>query len=236
MAFTGFPSGARTFLADLAEHNDRAWFAENRERYDRDLIGPERDFVDAVGVAFADIDPRVHADSAVNRSIFRINRDTRFSHDKSPYKTYADLWFWIGADRKTAPAGYFVRLIPDAVWIGGGVHSLTPEQLARLRAAVADGLRGPRLEGVLDDLKREGYLIGDQTLKRVPAGYSAQHPRAELLRYTNVNAIVEVSPPPAELESMEFVDWCMRRFTQTRPLVDWLAEEIGGENPPDLAI
>ncbi len=86
-----------------------------------------------------------------------------------------------------------------------------------------------RLERALDDLRREGYLIGDQTLKRVPAGYSAQHPRAELLRYTNVNAIAEVSPPPAELESAAFVDWCMERFTQAKPLVDWLAEEIGGD-------
>ncbi len=92
------------------------------------------------------------------------------------------------------------------------------------------------LNALLDDLRHEGYRVGDQTLKRVPAGYSAQHPRAELLRFTNVNAIAEVSPPPAELESAAFVDWCMQRFTQTKPLVDWLAEQLGGENPPDIAI
>ena len=120
-----------------------------------------------------------------------------------------------------------MRLIPDAVWIGGGVHSLTPEQLTRLRAAVADGLHGPWLEQILSDLKSEGYLVGDQTLKRVPAGYPPQHPRAELLRYTNVNAIAEVSPPPAELESAAFVDWCMQHFARTKPLVDWLAEQVG---------
>jgi uncharacterized protein (TIGR02453 family) len=227
MTFSGFPSGALTFLAELAENNDRAWFAENRARYERDLLGPEREFVDAVGSAFAAIDLRVNADPAVNRSIFRINRDTRFSKDKSPYKTYADMWFWIGNDRKTAPAGYFVRLIPEAVWIGGGVHSLTPEQLVRLRNQVADGLHGPWLEQILADLSSEGYSIGDQTLKRVPAGFSAQHPRAELLRYTTVNAMAKISPPPAELETAAFVDWCMQHFTRTKPLVDWLAEEVG---------
>jgi uncharacterized protein (TIGR02453 family) len=236
MAFNGFPRGARTFLAELAENNDRAWFAENRERYERDLLGPQREFVDAVGTAFAAVDQRVNADSAVNRSIFRINRDTRFSKDKSPYKTYADVWFWIGSDRKTAPAGYFMRLIPEAVWIGGGVHSLTPEQITRYRVAVADGLHGPWLEQILVDLEQDGYTVGDQTLKRVPAGYSPQHPRAELLRYTTVNAMVQVSPPPPELESSAFVGWCMQHFMRTKPLVDWLAQQLTGENPPDMRL
>ena len=83
----------------------------------------------------------MHADSAVNKSIFRINRDTRFSKDKSPYKTYADMWFWIGDDRKGS-AGYFIRLVPDAVWVGGGAHWLSDPQLARYRAAVVDDTFG----------------------------------------------------------------------------------------------
>jgi uncharacterized protein (TIGR02453 family) len=236
MAFTGFSRATGAFLADLADNNDRLWFAENRERYDRDLLGPERAFVDAVGSAFAGIDQRVHADPAVNRSIFRINRDTRFSRDKSPYKTYADLWFWIGDDRKTAPAGYFVRIVSGAVWVGGGVHKLTDEQIRRYRIAVSDGLHGAWLEQILADLGAAGYEIGDATLKRVPSGFSAQQPRADLLRYTSVHAIVEESPPPAEFESEEFVDWCMERFAQTKPLVDWLAENLSGTDPPDMRL
>jgi uncharacterized protein (TIGR02453 family) len=236
MGFSGFPKGAQAFLADLAENNDRIWFADNRERYERDLLGPEREFVDAIGTAFAAIDERVHADSGANRSIFRINRDTRFSKDKSPYKTHADLWFWIGDDRKTSPAGYFVRLIPDAVWIGGGVHTLTDKQLTRYRVAVADGVQGPRLEHILADLEGAGFDVGEQTLKRAPAGYSPQHPRIELLRYTSIHAMDKVSPSPPQIESEAFVGWCMERFAHTKPLVDWLASQLSGENPPDLRL
>lgn len=233
--FEGFPSGAQQFLLQLAQNNDRAWFAENRERYERDLLGPERDFVDAIGSAFVQLDQRVNAVPAVDRSIFRINRDTRFGPDKSPYKTYSDLWFWTGTDRKFG-AGYFLRIVPDEIWIGGGQHRMTPEQLTRYRNAVVDGVRGRWLESVLGDLASAGYEVGEATLKRVPRGFSAQTARADLLRFTAVHAIMKVSPPPAEMQSAAFVDWCMERFLVVKPLVDWLAEETAGLYPPDMRL
>jgi len=158
MPFSGFSADSLQFLGELADHNDRVWFAENRERYERELLGRERDFVDAVGASFAALDQRVQAVPAVDRSIFRINRDTRFSRDKSPYKTYADLWFWVGDDRKSAP-GYFLRLVPGSVMIGGGAHQMTPGQIAQFRLAVDDAMHGPWLERVLEDLQAEGFEI-----------------------------------------------------------------------------
>ena len=226
MEFAGFGPGTTAFLADLATHQDRIWFAENRARYDRELLDKQRAFVDAVGAAFASVDSRVQAVPAVDRSIFRIFRDTRFSRDKSPYKTYADVWFWIGADRKTAP-GYFLRIVPGGVWAGGGAHSLTPEQLARLRSAIVAPASGAALEHVLGELGSRGYEVGEATLARVPAGFSADSPRAELLRYTVMHAIKKVSPPPPEFDSEAFVGWSMERFAAVRPLVDWLVETLG---------
>ena len=234
MAFTGFGPGALGFLGDLAEHNDRAWFAENRDRYERDLLGPQRDFVDAIGAAFAARDERVQAVPAIDRSIYRINRDIRFSRDKSPYKTYADVWFWVGSDRKFSP-GYFVRMVPGSVMIGGGAHQMTDEQLRCYRVAVVDGLHGQWLEHIVDDLSAEGFRVGEATLKRVPSGFPAQHPRADLLKFTMVHAIQEVAPP-AEMAGPEFVDWCMERFSAVKPLVDWLAEQLGGAEAPDMRL
>ena len=231
MAFEGFGPGALGFLADLAEHNDRAWFAENRTRYERDLLGPQREFVDAVGAAFGKTDSRVQAVAAVDRSIYRINRDIRFARDKSPYKTYADLWFWIGPDRKFAP-GYFMRLIPSAVWIGGGMHQLTDGQLRRYRLAVVSPERGPRLGAIVTAARDAGLEVGGAELKRLPAGFTAEGPAAELVRFKWLHAIRKVEPPPVELGSAAFVAWCMERFGEARPLVDWLAETIDGTETP----
>ena len=75
-----------------------------QRRYERVLLDRQRAFVDAVGAAFEGVDPRVQCVPAVNRSIFRINRDTRFSRDKSPYKTYTDLFFWVGETASPLPA------------------------------------------------------------------------------------------------------------------------------------
>ncbi len=227
MGFTGFSESGIGFIGDLARNNDRAWFAENRERYERDLLDPERELVSAIGASFADVDPRVQADPAVNRSIFRINRDTRFSRDKSPYKTHSDLWFWIGEGRKNSP-GYFLRLTAEEVWVGCGAHSLTPEQVARFRSAVDSAASGPQVARILDELVAAGYELGDQTLKRVPSGFSADSPRADLLRYTRLHAIRVVAPPPPEIRSEAFVGWCMAHFVETKPLVDWLVDHVGG--------
>jgi uncharacterized protein (TIGR02453 family) len=224
--FEGFSKGTSAFLADLAAHNDRAWFAENRARYEAELLERQRLFVDAVGGAFAGLDPRVQCVPSVDRSIFRINRDTRFSHDKSPYKTHSDLWFWIGNDRKTAP-GYFMRIHPAGLWVGCGAHRLEPGQLARLRGAIVAPASGGELQALLGSLATDGYEVGEATLKRVPAGFSADAPRAELLRYTVVHAIKKFEPAPVEFESAAFVPWCMGRFERVKPLVDWLVQHVG---------
>jgi len=225
ITFEGFTADTLPFLSDLAAHNDREWFAANRDRYERTLLGPERAFIGALGAEFAAVDPRVRCEPAVNGSIFRINRDTRFSRDKSPYKTHADMWFWLGEDRKQSP-GYFVRLVPDAVWVGGGRHFMTPEVLTALRSAISAEKTGAELAEIVADLQADGYELGDQTLARVPRGFAADHPRADLLRFTVLHAIEQTSPPPPELTSEAFVDWCMERFVRVRPLVEWLAVNL----------
>jgi uncharacterized protein (TIGR02453 family) len=189
------------------------------------LLDRQRAFVFAVGERFAAIDPRVRCERSVDRSIYRINRDTRFSRDKSPYKTYADMWFWIGADRKHS-AGYFVRIMPHAVWVGGGQHFMTDEQLTSFRAAVAEDGRGGELSRLLAEIRDAGYQVGDETRKRMPAGFSADHPRAALLRHTRLHALMRTEPPPKELLKTGFVDWCLERFAPVSGLVDWLASEL----------
>ncbi len=225
MAFKGFASDTTAFLSDLSAHNDRSWFAANRDRYESALLGRQREFVDAVGEAFSAVDSRVRCEPAVDRSIYRINRDTRFSRDKSPYKTYADMWFWVGEDRKQSP-GYFVRIAPDAIWAGGGRHFMTPADLATYRAAVVADKTGSVLADIVSGLEGDGYVLGERTIARAPRGFSADHPRADLLRFTAIHAIDEVSPVPVEFESEAFVSWCFERFLRVRPLVDWLEDVL----------
>ncbi|MEM6991152.1 MAG: DUF2461 family protein, partial [Myxococcota bacterium] len=90
--FDGFPKQTLTFLKGLGANNDKAWFTAHRADYDNYFMEPAKHFVVALGERLAKSSPGIHAEPKVNGSIFRINRDVRFSKDKRPYKDHLDLW------------------------------------------------------------------------------------------------------------------------------------------------
>ena len=119
-----FPLQTQDFLRDLSAHNDREWFDAHRADYQAAYVEPAKAFVAAVAPELERIAPRVCAEPRVLGSIFRINRDTRFSRDKRPYKEHLDLWFWEG-ERRTARSGFYLRVTPELVGIGAGANHLS---------------------------------------------------------------------------------------------------------------
>ena len=117
--FTGFPEETIGFLAGLRDNNSKSWFEAHRSDYDQYWMAVAKDFVVAAGEALLELDPNIEAQPKVNGSIFRINRDTRFSKEKTPYKDHLDFWFWQG-QRKGAVSGYFMRVSPTSIGIGVG--------------------------------------------------------------------------------------------------------------------
>jgi uncharacterized protein (TIGR02453 family) len=209
------------FLADLRANNEREWFQAHRDEYEELLLEPARDFVVALGEELRPTVPEVSADPRVNGSIFRIARDTRFSKDKRPYKDHLDLWLWVG-ERKRGP-GFWFRLTPDELLLGGGMHHFDPPQLERYRTAVADDVRGGALRNEVERLRAAGYEIGGQRYKRAPRGFEAPEDRAELLLHEGVFGWVQLSPPPKEVFSERFPRFCAERYRPLAPLVEWLA-------------
>ena len=182
-AFEGFSADAMEFLADLAAHNERNWFQPRKGDYERLLKRPFEELCAAVGEEFAARDIPLQSDPI--RSPFRIYRDVRFSKDKSPYKTWLAASFpWIGGG--SASAGGYFHLQPGNVYVGGGLWHPDSSWVSRWRAFVDE--RGDELRDALDDpafASTFGSLHGD-ALKRVPPGYPADHPEAELLKLKDV--------------------------------------------------
>lgn len=170
------------FLRELREHNDREWFQRNRSRYERDARDPALRFVAEVGPALNRISRHVVADPRpVGGSLFRINRDVRFSADKSPYKTAVGLSFHHAQGRHGAGPGYYLHLAPGDSFGGGGVYMPDPAALKRIRDAIAGD---PRAWGrVVDDPGfAPAFTPMGEVLKRPPAGYDATHPYIEHLK------------------------------------------------------
>jgi uncharacterized protein (TIGR02453 family) len=222
VAFEGFPAEALVFLADLGRNNDRAWFQEHRDEYDRLLLEPARDFVEAIGERL----PEAQADPRVGRSIMRINRDTRFSKDKRPYKDHLDLWFWQGEGPSRGCPGYWFRLTPGRLILGAGMHSFERDMLERYREAAADERLGGALVEAVERLRAGGFEIGGRHYKRMPAGYDVPPERAELLLHSGLYTGIELEPPPPETATPEFPAFCAARWRTMAPLQDWLVELV----------
>ena len=128
----------------------------------------------------------------VNGSLFRINRDVRFSKDKTPYKPHIDIWFWSGEAKSWDQAGFFFGLGPNRLIVGAGIHKFSKSQAAAYRDAIV-GKPGSGLARRLGALKKAGYQLGGATRKRVPRGYPDDHVRSALLLHDGLTAQWEVA-------------------------------------------
>lgn len=220
-----FPNDAARFLTRLTQNNSKAWFDAHRGEYQAQLAEPAKDFVVAMGARMARIDPGIRAEPKVNGSIFRINRDTRFSKDKSPYKDHLALIFWRGEGRNRECPGYYVRLSPRSLGLATGLYQMTDAKLARYRSAVLDATEGGELAELLAKLERGGDQIGGEKFKRVPRGLPADHANAELLKHKGLYAWVETAPLP-DLTGDAFADFCFDHFRRMAPLEAWLYRNL----------
>ena len=221
MGFTGVPKQTIKFLAQLSRNNEKAWFEEHREDYQQYFVEPARALVEALSTPLRKLDRLVKAEPRVNGSIMRINRDTRFSKDRTPYKDHLDLWFWSGSKRGWDSSGFFFRLTPSKLMLGAGIHGFMPPQLAQCRANVLDDERGAELAKLAAALRKKGYTVGGETYKKPPRGVEAEHPRAALLKHSGLYAGWEAKHPK-ELGTPRFADFVAKHFTAVAPLHAWL--------------
>jgi uncharacterized protein (TIGR02453 family) len=153
----------------LEADNSKAWFTAHRETYDNAVRGELEALLEEL------------ADGLGGRvKLFRQHRDTRFSRDKSPYKTTT---YGVIADRPDGEASLYAQLSSGGLFAGTGYHQLAADQLARFREAVADDESGPVLERILDAVHAADLESWGETLKTAPRGFPRDHPRVTLLRH-----------------------------------------------------
>ena len=201
--FHGFGRGALTFLEQLAENNNREWFQANREVYDREVLAPLSALVSALAFAFETHDIKLTGDS--KRSLFRINRDVRFSNNKSPYKTNASFVMSRDGSKQSPGILYFQIGGGQGTFMAQGFYTPEPEDLAALRQAVADK---PAAWAKTETALAKGslQLSRSDTLVRMPKGFEAHADSAiaDVLRLKSF--VVTRTVPQAHLFSAALVD------------------------------
>ena len=192
--FEGFSPASIQFLVDLAANNERSWFQPRKAEYERLLKEPMEQLVAALADRFAAADLPLLADP--KRSPFRIYRDTRFSNDKSPYKTHmaaSFLWLSISAGGDTEEGdhphgnGGYINFMPGEMYVGGGMWMPDKSRLDAFRRALVD--EPERVVSALEDPQFTaafGDANSHETYKRVPPGWSADHSKADMFRWKDV--------------------------------------------------
>jgi uncharacterized protein (TIGR02453 family) len=171
-----------SFLADLRANNTREWFADNKHRYEDDLLEPALAFINDFAPRLEKISPHFRADARpMGGSLFRIYRDTRFSKDKSPYKTNLGIHFRHERAKDAHAPGYYLHIGPGDAAAGAGIWHPPTEAVTRIREAiVAEPERWRRATRTGAFAKR--LELGGDSLKRVPPWADPMHPFAEDLK------------------------------------------------------
>jgi len=203
--FSGFPPEAIAFFNDLERHNNREWFLAHKDVYERACRRPMQQLVNTLEARFG------------KSKISRINRDIRFSSDRSPYKTHIS----------GVVGRHYISLSTEGLYVGAGMYKPDPDVLARMRAAIAADDSGRALARIVAALRRKGYHVDThESLRSAPKGYTADHPRIDLLRMKDVFAGKSFKPS-AWLSTGKARERITRVMIDVKPLADWLQRHIG---------
>lgn len=167
MSFAGFGPEALPFFKALGFHQSKEWFDENRATYDRQIKDPFGDLVEDLAAAFAKTGVPLKGDRKA--SLFRLNRDIRFSKDKSPYKTHAGAVLTRGG-AKNDKGLFYIHVSPEECFVAAGFYHPEPDDLMALRRAI---VRAPKdYDRVLAALKKTRLeLSNEESLTRAPRGF-----------------------------------------------------------------
>lgn len=206
-----FTARATKFFEGLERDNSKSYWTANKMIFENAVMEPMAALVDSLPERFQPF------------KTFRMNRDIRFSPDKSPYKTQH------GAAHEADGTVYYLHVDARGLMAACGAYMMAPDQLERYREAVAADETGRELEDILDDLRQRGIEVGHgmtEPLKTAPRGYPKDHPRVDLLRQKAVSAHRRL--PGARLRDGDAVrEFVVDTFDACGPLNDWIKSNVG---------
>ena len=220
-----FTPALYAFLDDLSANNDRDWFKANKARYEEHLKAPALRFIEDFGPHLADVSPHFRAiPKATGGSLFRIYRDTRFSKDKTPYKTHLAMHFRHEAGKDAHAPGFYLHIEPGNVGCGFGLWTPPNPVLNQIRDRI---VAEPEAWVAAKQAATggTGALHAGGALKRVPRGYDKEHPLADDLKHKSFAAFREL-PDDAIFED-DFIARYAALCAEADPMMRFLCGAVG---------
>jgi uncharacterized protein (TIGR02453 family) len=220
MSTAYFTPATFRFLSSLARNNSREWFLAHKGDYERHVREPFMQFVADMQAPLARISPHYRADPRKNGgSLFRIHRDTRFAHDKQPYKPWQGARFFHERRREIAAPGFYIHLQPGDCHAGGGIWHPEPDTLKRIREFLADNPSAWK-KATRGKAFREHFVFWGESLSRPPRGFDPGHELIEDLKRKDFAAGTDFDEELAC--SAELLPWTVEQFRRLAPMIDYL--------------
>lgn len=214
-----FTADYNRFFKELAPNNNKDWFDANRKRYEQYVKAPFEAFVEAVIAEVAKVDPKVRI--TPREAIFRINRDIRFSNDKTPYKTRMSAIVSAAGRHDHGVPGIYFELGPECVGIYGGAYMPEKEELLRIRRHIAANLRKFKaLYSAAPFVDHFGAIQGERN-KVLPAEFKEAAAKEPLL--ANKQFYWSAELPASKVTDPKLLDIMMVHYHAMRPLNEFLA-------------
>ncbi len=221
-----FPQSTIKFLTALSKNNNKEWFEKNRIRFDFELLQPAVQFVIDLGEELSKLSPNIIAIPKIDKSIFRLHRDVRFSKNKAPYKTNLGLYFWEGSGKKMECSGLYFHIEPKLFFLGAGMYQFTKDQLKKYRDVVSDPAKGKELSDLVKKLfKNKKYQLGGKTYKKTPRGFDPDYAYNELLLHSGFYVYYE-SKDFSELTKKGPISFSYKTFKEMYSIHKWFVENI----------
>ncbi len=222
--FTGFSSETFSFLAGLGYHNERSWFEEHKSEYERFVVNPALALIAEMDSVVKAISPHYRGvPKKMGGSLMRIYRDTRFSRDKTPYKTNIGIQFRHESAKDVHAPGWYVHLDLSSCFMGAGTWHPEPDDLNRLRQAIAE--KPESYSRALEETKESGMTLGGESLVKMPRGYDPAHPLAAEIRRKDF--ILTTDLDPALYMSHDLIEVLEVKFRATAPFMAWMCRALG---------
>ena len=225
--FNGFGLATVRFLEDLEDNNNRAWFQQNKHRYERDVLEPALDFISAVGPLLVRVSECFTAiPKRTGGSLMRVYRDTRFSRDKTPYKTNIGIQFRHERGKDVHAPGYYLHIETTGCFLGAGMWRPEPAALKAIRERIAD--RPDTWRKVVQSRRfNSEFQLSGNALKRPPRGYAPDIRYVEDIKRKDFIGVSEFSIERAA--SPDFPEEVVERFARATPLMKFLCTAVGVE-------
>jgi len=186
--FSGFNKDSIKFLQDMQKNNNKIWFENNRERYEKAILEPNKAYVEEMGEHLQVFVPSIKANPKVSGSLFKIYRDIRFSKDKTPMKSKIGILFWQGESHRMQSSCFYMHYDVNEVFYASGVRSFKTPLLKAYREYIKCERNRNSLHDIIQKLKKKGYSFPQAHYKRYPDGFDKDDENIYLCLFNSMYA------------------------------------------------